>query len=160
MAENYMARKDGRWMVVCLTPDVCKTPMGPSTPPVPYQVTASLGDAVQEVKNVKANGKPVVVLNQSFIPATQGDEPGVCKGVKSGTVGAKCEPMEHSKSVRVGGKPILRHGDKFWMNEKNTTGMIIGQPPSLNVVVPEISSAVADAKSSLSFPLFSVRYFR
>jgi len=92
MAENYMARKDGLWTVVCLSPDVCKTPMGPSTPPIPYQVTASLGNAVQEVKTVKANGCPVVVLEQSFIPTTQGDEPGVAKGIKSGTVipGYRC----------------------------------------------------------------------
>ncbi|MBU9846272.1 PAAR-like domain-containing protein [Rahnella ecdela] len=142
MAENYMARKDGLWTVVCLSPDVCKTPMGPSTPPIPYQVTASLGNAVQEVKTVKANGCPVVVLDQSFIPTTQGDEPGVAKGIKSGTVGDKCEPMEHSQNVRVGGKPILRHGDKFWMNDKNTTGIIVGQPPTPNIAVDEISSAV------------------
>ncbi|MBF7993028.1 PAAR-like domain-containing protein [Rahnella laticis] len=143
MAENYMARKDGLWTVVCLSPDVCKTPMGPATPPVPYQVTANLGNAVQEVKKVKVNGCPVVVLNQSFIPNTQGDEPGVAKGVQSGTVGAKCEPMEHSKTVRVGGNPILRHGDKFWMNEKNTTGVIVGQPPEMNISLPEISSAAS-----------------
>jgi RHS repeat-associated protein len=141
MAENYMARKDSLWSVVCLSPDVCFTPVGPVTLPVPYQVTASLGDAVQEVKHVKANGFPVVVLNQSFIPSTQGDESGVAKGVQSGTVGAKCEPMEHSKTVRVGGKPILRHGDKFWMNDKNTLGVIVGQPPSANLTVEEIIPA-------------------
>lgn len=33
MAKNYIARQDGQWTVVSLTPDVCKTPMGPATPP-------------------------------------------------------------------------------------------------------------------------------
>lgn len=102
MAKNYIARQDGQWTVVSLTPDVCKTPMGPATPPVPYPVTASLDDAVQVVPSVKANGHPVLVLAQSFVPSTKGDEPGVAKGVKSGTVGDICEPLEHSTTFRAG----------------------------------------------------------
>ncbi len=129
MAKNYIARQDGLWTVISLTPDVCKTPVGSSTPPVPYAVIASLGDAVQTVQTVKANGHPVLVLDQSIIPYTKGDEPGVAKGVKSGTVGDICEPLEHSRTVFAGGKPVLRHFDKFWMNARNTTGLIIGQPP-------------------------------
>ncbi|MCS2159405.1 DUF4150 domain-containing protein [Scandinavium sp. H11S7] len=118
MAENYMARKNSEWIVVSLTPDVCKTPMGPSTPPIPYPVIARLGSAVQEVPSVKANACPVVVMNQSFIPSTIGDQPGVAKGIKSGTVGGKCYPLEHSTTVRAGKRAVLRHGDKFWMNGK------------------------------------------
>ncbi|MEJ5071087.1 DUF4150 domain-containing protein [Enterobacter ludwigii] len=113
-----MARKNSEWIVVSLTPDVCKTPMGPSTPPIPYPVIARLGSAVQEVPSVKANACPVVVMNQSFIPSTIGDQPGVAKGIKSGTVGGKCYPLEHSTSVKAGKRAVLRHGDKFWMNGK------------------------------------------
>lgn len=40
MANNYMARQDGSWTVVSLCPDVCKTPMGCATPPIPYSVIA------------------------------------------------------------------------------------------------------------------------
>ncbi|UHO33479.1 DUF4150 domain-containing protein [Citrobacter rodentium NBRC 105723 = DSM 16636] len=58
----------------------------------------------------------LVVLNQSFVPTTKGDAAGQAKGVKSGTVGGKCYPQEHSKTVRAGKKQILRHGDDFWMN--------------------------------------------
>ncbi|EBS7635149.1 DUF4150 domain-containing protein [Salmonella enterica] len=130
MANNYMARQDGLWTVISLTPDVCKTPMGSATPPVPYSVIANMGDAVQTVQSVRANGSPVLVLDQSFIPCTKGDEPGVAKGIKSGTVGDICEPLEFSKTVYVGGKPVLRHFDKFWMNARNTTGVIIGQYPA------------------------------
>ncbi|HAT7515580.1 TPA: DUF4150 domain-containing protein [Kluyvera ascorbata] len=137
MAENYIARQDGQWTVVSLTPDVCKTPMGPSTPPVPYPVTARLGDAVQVVPSVNANRHPVLVLDQSFVPSTKGDEPGVAKGVKSGTVGDICEPLEHSTTFRVSSKPVLRHFDKFWMNARNTTGLIIGQPPAASVKAKE-----------------------
>ncbi len=43
--------------------------MGSSTPPVPYRVTvAQMSDAVQVVPTVNANGRPLVVLTQSFIP--------------------------------------------------------------------------------------------
>lgn len=116
MADNYVARKNSAWLVVSILPDVCKTPIGPSTPPVPYPVIAKLGDAVQVVPSVRANGDPMVVWDQSLVPSTQGDEAGVAKGVKSGTVGGKCYPDQHSKSFRVGGKPVLRHDDEFWMN--------------------------------------------
>lgn len=33
MADKLMARQDGDWTAVYLMPDVCKTPMGGSTPP-------------------------------------------------------------------------------------------------------------------------------
>jgi hypothetical protein len=116
MADNVIARKNSGWLVISLTPDVCKTPMGNSTPPIPYPVIAKLGDAVQVVKSVRANGDPVVVFDQSKVPQTIGDAPGVAKGIKSGTVGGNCYPDEHSKSVRAGGKPIIRHDDQWWMN--------------------------------------------
>ncbi|QBY27958.1 PAAR-like domain-containing protein [Citrobacter rodentium] len=151
MAKNYIARQDGLWTVVSLTPDVCKTPIGPATPPVPYPVTASLGDAVQTVPSVKANGRPVLILNQSFIPRTKGDGPGVAKGIKSGTVGDICEPLEHSTTFYVSGQPVLRHYDQFWMNARNTTGLIIGQPPAASVSAegadPVINSETAEEQA-------------
>lgn len=118
MADNYLARQDGEWLVVSILPDVCKTPVGSSTPPVPYPVIAKLDNAIKVVPSVKANGKPVVVFSQSLIPETIGDQAGVAKGIKSGTVGGKCYPKEHSKSFFVQGLPVLRHGDEFWMNGK------------------------------------------
>ncbi|MEX9871594.1 DUF4150 domain-containing protein [Providencia huaxiensis] len=118
MADNYLARQDGEWLVVSILPDVCKTPIGSSTPPVPYPVIAKLDDAVKVVPSVRANGKPVVVFSQSFVPETIGDQAGQAKGIKSGTVGGKCHPKQHSKSFFVQGKPVLRHDDEFWMNGK------------------------------------------
>ncbi|MDK9354892.1 DUF4150 domain-containing protein [Lelliottia sp. V106_10] len=137
-----MARQDGTWIVVSVSPDVCKTPIGPSTPPIPYPVTANLGSAVLTVPSVKANGCPVVVLEQSFVPYTNGDKPGVAKGIQSGTVGDICEPLESSTTVTAGGKPVLRHNDMFWMNARNTTGLIVGQPPSASVAASEADPEV------------------
>jgi hypothetical protein len=116
MAKNVAARKATAWLVVSTAPDVCKTPMGKSKPPVPYPVVARLQQAVAEVPTVRANGEPMVVFNHSYIPQTLGDEPGSAKGVKSGTVGANCYPIDHSASVRLANHYILRHDDQFWMN--------------------------------------------
>ncbi|MBI6549574.1 DUF4150 domain-containing protein [Xenorhabdus lircayensis] len=116
MADNYIARTAGEWLIIGILPDVCKTPMGPSTPPIPYPVIAKLADSSAPEKTVRANGKPVVVFARSFVPTTIGDQPGVANGVKSGTVSGKCHPQEHTKTVRAGNKLVLRHGDKFWMN--------------------------------------------
>jgi len=111
-----MARKDGQWTIVSMMPDVCKTPMGGSTPPVPYPVTASLGDSQMTSKTVFANGNPIVRFDSSFAPDTIGDQAGVADGAESGTVGAKCWPIDHSKTVRVESKMVVRHSDQFWMN--------------------------------------------
>jgi uncharacterized Zn-binding protein involved in type VI secretion len=116
MANNVTARKDGKWRIVSLMPDVCKTPMGSSTPPVPYPVTADLGDSRATAVSVRANGKSVVRFDSSYAPSTIGDAAGTAKGIKSGTVGAQCWPKDKSSTVRVEGKPIIRHGDQFWMN--------------------------------------------
>lgn len=72
MADNYIARTAGSWMIVGMLPDVCKTPMGPSTPPIPYPVVAKLADSSSPVPSVRANGKPVVVFARSFVPTTIG----------------------------------------------------------------------------------------
>lgn len=116
MAINYLARKDGLWKVVSILPDVCKTPVGPSTPPIPYPVVAYLSASRSIVNNVKANGNPVFVFDKSYVSKTIGDQAGVVKGIKSNTVGANCYPKECSGNVRVGKKYIIRHDDKFWMN--------------------------------------------
>jgi RHS repeat-associated protein len=143
MAINYIARQDSTWQVISVTPDVCKTPVGDATPPVPYRVTADMGSAMQVVSGVKANGKPLLVFARSFIPATTGDESGTAKGVISGTVADICEPMAHSSTVRAGGKPVLRHGDAFWMNARNTTGVIFGQPPAVGIPAADSDPAAA-----------------
>jgi hypothetical protein len=110
------ARKQSGWTVVFDTPDVCKTPMGSSTPPVPYPVTALLSDCIQVVDSVKANGHPVVVYDQTKISKTLGDAAGVATSIKSGTVGALCWPLKHSGTVKAGKRYLVRHGDKFGMN--------------------------------------------
>ncbi|WP_153957768.1 PAAR-like domain-containing protein, partial [Pseudomonas aeruginosa] len=73
MADNVMARKQGKWTVIGIAPDVCKTPMGSSIPPVPYPVTAELDTSTGVATSVRANGHPVVVYKRSYTPKTLGD---------------------------------------------------------------------------------------
>ncbi|MBP0714326.1 DUF4150 domain-containing protein [Burkholderia sola] len=116
MADNVTARKQGKWTVIGIAPDVCKTPMGSSIPPVPYPVTAELDTSTGVVPSVRYNGHPVVVYQRSYTPKTIGDAAGKAKGIKSGTVEGKCHPLEHSSTVRAGGRYLVRHDDLFWMN--------------------------------------------
>ncbi|MBA6134225.1 MULTISPECIES: DUF4150 domain-containing protein [Pseudomonas] len=116
MAKNVAARQQTKWTVISIAPDVCKTPMGSSIPPVPYPVTAELDTSAGVATSVRANGHPLVVYKRSFTPKTIGDEAGKARGVKSGTVEGKCHPLEHSSSVRAERHQLVRHGDLFWMN--------------------------------------------
>lgn len=116
MADNVIARKQGKWKVVSIVPDVCKTPMGSAIPPVPYPVTAELKSATGVTRSVRVNGEPVVVFDKSLVPSTKGDAAGAAKGIKSNTVGGRCYPLEKSSTVRAEGKLVVRHDDKFWMN--------------------------------------------
>lgn len=116
MAKNLVARQQAGWKVICTRPDVCKTPMGSSTPPVPYPVYSELMSSADVAESVRSNGHPLVILDDSYTPATIGDAAGAAKGVSSGTVGGKCYPAKASGTVRAQKRWLVRHGDEFEMN--------------------------------------------
>ncbi len=116
MADNVVSRKQDGFLSVCTAPDVCKTPMGGSTPPVPYQVTAEMKDAKAPSGDVRANEKYVHKDDKTYMPVTKGDEPGTAKGVKSGTVGEQSWNAEKSDNVQVNGLKTVRVDDKTEMN--------------------------------------------
>ncbi|WP_437963218.1 DUF4150 domain-containing protein [Sorangium sp. So ce260] len=116
MAENVLSRKQEPWMAVSCAPDVCKTPMGSSTPPVPYNVVSRLAPALDASENVHANGGRAQMHARTVMPTTEGDEPGSAKGVVSGTVGQQSWSQTHSPSVLVNAHPVVRHDDLAQMN--------------------------------------------
>ncbi|MDI9648015.1 DUF4150 domain-containing protein [Burkholderia cenocepacia] len=122
------SRQDGSFKAVSSTPDVCKTPMGNSTPPVPYQVVSDLSGSSGVVPSVRFNGKPAYVLDQSVVPTCTGDEAGSADGVRSGTVGGETKPTKGSTTVRAGGHPVIRDGDPCTMNSGNCTGTYVTAP--------------------------------
>ena len=142
MADDYIARKQGGWKVVSLAPDVCKTPMGSSTPPVPYPVTAELAQSGKTAATVRANGHELVLFDASLVSKTLGDAAGSAKGVKSGTVGAASWPKGRSSSVFVQGKPVVRHDDEFWMNGSHGGNWTIAE--LLKVLCPKDKDVVDD----------------
>ncbi|WP_175844607.1 PAAR-like domain-containing protein [Burkholderia arboris] len=122
------SRQDSSFKAVSSTPDVCKTPMGSSTPPVPYQVVSDLSGSSGIVPSVRFNGKPAYVLDQSVVPTCTGDEAGSADGVGSGTVGGETKPTKGSTTVRAGGHPVIRDGDPCTMNSGNCTGTYVTAP--------------------------------
>ena len=91
---------------------------------MPYPVTKDLSDALKASPNVNFGGKPAFTLG-SQTPDVKGDEAGSGGGVKSGTVGGKCEPIQGSSTVQVNGQLVVRHGDRFTMNNGNTIGTLV-----------------------------------
>jgi len=124
MADKDAARQSGRPIVISQTPDICKTPIGAATPPVPYPVAKDLGDALGVSPDVNFTGQPAFILS-SQTPDVIDDAAGTATGVKSGTVGGQCEPIRGSSTVRVNGQPVIRHGDPFTMNDGNTIGKLV-----------------------------------
>jgi hypothetical protein len=111
--------------ILSLTPDVCKTPIGSATPPIPYNIVAYPDEADKGTyaQTVRLTGQQAMLL-RSNTTCCHGDEPGTAKGVKSGTVGDICQPQEHSATVCVEGSPLIRNGDTYYMNKRNTIGAV------------------------------------
>lgn len=164
MSNEITARKNGQWMVICMAPDVCKTPVGSAIVPIPYPVIAKLGDSVKTIPNVKANGDELLTIS-GHIPTTLGDQAGVQKGIKSGTVGAAAsyKKSQHSSTVRAGKQRILRHGDMYWMNGKAPSG-IVGKPTESSKPTPHeiqlaktegVTPAQIDARKKVAKDFYS-----
>jgi len=86
--------------------------------------------------SVRFNGQKAMVL-RSHTTHVHGDEPGVGKGVKSGIVGGISEPIGHAAQVRAEGSPVIRHLDRFHMNNRNTRGEAIFVRDTATYPAPE-----------------------
>lgn len=107
-------------------PDVCKTPVGSAIVPIPYPNISKSGDLAKGSKSVKINGAPAC-LSSSEISTSTGDEAGSAKGIGSGTTKGKAFPMNYSFDVKIEGKHIVRNGDPFIGNNRNTPPLPIMQ---------------------------------
>lgn len=72
--------------------------------------------------------------NTSHVP---GDELGTGLGIKSGTVGGISEPITHAAQVRGEGSHVIRHLDRFYMNNRNTVGDAIFVRDTQTFFAPE-----------------------
>ncbi|MGO7373143.1 PAAR-like domain-containing protein [Rhizobium ruizarguesonis] len=110
--------------IVSLAPDVCLTPVGSSVVPIPYPIVDYCGHDKDYTPSVRFTGKKAMVM-RSRTTHVHGDAPGTRKGVKSGTVENVCEPIGHADQVRAESSHVIRHLDRFWMNNRNTQGEAI-----------------------------------
>lgn len=136
------ARQNGIIKAVSTAPSINKTPVGSSTPPLPYPVTHDLGNSKAIVPSVHFNSDPVYVLNQSKQPQCKGDAPGSCHGIKSGTTSGEVKPTEGAKRFRVGGKPVVRQGDACTLNGGNCPGIYV------TTQVPHAPGGVSNSANS------------
>ncbi len=117
------SRDTGQGIIISLSPDVCKTPVGSALVPIPYTITAVQGDDANTVATVRMTGQRAHNM-ASLVTLCSGDAPGTGTGVVSGTTGSVCHPKSHSDNVRIRGQWAIRHSDEWWMNNRNTVGKL------------------------------------
>ena len=105
----------GRWMVISIVPDVCKSP----TVPVPYPIVGMLSNPVGESPNVRFSGFPVFT-HAARVMNVMGDEAGIGGGVKSFVNKGHCRPITHNPTLRVNHNHVLNHQMAFF--EMNCAG--------------------------------------
>lgn len=110
---------------VSSAPDVCKTPMGNSTPPIPYGISSQAGDLAQTTTTVLIDGNPTAIAS-SIHTQCSGDQAGSAKGIASGTVADKTQFASYSFDVKAEGEGVVRHMDMTTMNNSNTIGANYG----------------------------------
>jgi len=136
MAKQIGARKCGKQQVICMAPSVNLTKVGKPIVPIPYPVQYTLDTSNHTSKDVFFNSNEAFTL-ECDSNKVKGDAVGKKKGIKSRTVSDKSEPIDSSKSVYVNGKQVVRCGDKFYMNNKNTTGTLVCSPATTSANIKD-----------------------
>lgn len=134
-ARNFSHKGSGD-KSLCSAPDVCKTPIGNSTPPIPYCIVSQVSDLGGGTSSVKVSGNPTAIASSSHTKCS-GDEPGTAKGVASGATKEKSEFTTYSFDVKAEGEGVVRHMDMTTMNKTNTIGMVLGGMTSPSVIQVE-----------------------
>ena len=104
MAKEEGTRKDAQFMVISITPDVCKSPAAP----VPYPIVGYFDKSIQTSTNVRSAGEPVFHMG-SRISTVIGDEAGAGGGVVSNCSKGYCKPVVPIDTVRINGEFANRH---------------------------------------------------
>lgn len=117
-------------------PDVCKTPVGSSTPPIPYPAISQAASAGGYTASVFVDGNPTAIASSTHTSCS-GDEAGSAKGLVSGTTSDKTEFASYSFDVKSEGEGVVRHMDMTTMNNSNTVGSVIGTSTSAEKIEDE-----------------------
>ena len=116
--------------IVCLSPDVCLTPMGKSVVPVPYMIASKLDWSERTSSSVSFGGEEAFTMD-SRLNKVVGNEGGTAGGVGSGVNVGYCRPQSNKTSYFVGGKEVIQNDCVFEMNcagpdgSSNTLGSLL-----------------------------------
>jgi len=124
------ARKSADFKAVSSAPSINKTPVGNSTPPLPYNTFQDLSNSQSEVPTVTLNGDPAYVLDQTTQSSCKGDDVGTANGIRSNTVNGEVKPTGASGTVTFGGKWVVRSNDPCVMNGGNNPGIYVTASPA------------------------------
>jgi len=108
MAMREAGRATSKYQIICMAPDVCKTP--PYATPIPYQIVVDLQASQFSSKNVNIKGDPAATMALR-VPGVKGDEAGSMGGVMSNVIKGYCRPLKFTPSVRINGNFSLFHQD-------------------------------------------------
>ena len=133
---------------MCTAPDVCKTPVGSATPPLPYPVVSKAADLAQATASVLIDGNPTAIASSTHSQCS-GDQAGSAKGLLSGTTGSKTQFSSYSFDVKAEGEGVVRHMDMTTMNNRNTLGINLGATAS--VAAAKTDDATVDSIYTLRF---------
>jgi len=117
MADEAATAKDGQFVLIYILPDVCLTPDEDGIP-VPYPITHTMDQSEQCSPNVFFAGCPAFMHNESYVDNVRGDAPGAGLGITSRTHLKISHSIDHSPTVFINGRPMVRTGDLVWMNWK------------------------------------------
>jgi hypothetical protein len=126
---KFSVRKTNKCEVISAAPSVNLTQIGNAIVPIPYPVSQKLGKAKNTAnksgKKVKFAGD-YAYHNKSNSKSVKGDGKGSKKGIKSGTVEAKSEPITGTSvsSVKINKQPMVIEGKLQKMQGGNTIGKI------------------------------------
>ncbi len=101
--------------IICLSPDVCNTPVGSSVVPIPYMIASKLEWGKQTVSNVRLGGEQAFTM-ASRTDQVVGNEPGTAGGVASGVNKGWCRPQTNKSSCFVAGRELLQNDNVYEMN--------------------------------------------
>ncbi len=132
----------------CSAPDVCKTPIGSATPPIPYPVSSKVADIVQATNSVLIDGNPTAIASSIHTQCT-GDQAGSAKGLISGTTASKTHFASYAFDVKAEGEGVVRNMDLTTMNNRNTIGMNYGGSTSASII--DVEDATTETFYTLRF---------
>ncbi|VWX55968.1 conserved hypothetical protein [Burkholderiales bacterium 8X] len=108
-------------------PDVCKTPSPGGPVPIPYPNIAKTSEAAETSTTVKADGQGIMLKNSS-ISSSKGDEAGSAGGVVSNVNRGKAMFVNYSFDVKIEGQNVPRKMDPM---KQNGSGSFNAMGPAL-----------------------------